>query len=81
MYVYNKISSQKVDSEYVGMAFSLFRHEVGNCYYLLQRPHKATAEEITKYHSDDYIQFLQSIRPDNMSEYSKQMQRCKSSHN
>uniref|UniRef100_A0A674D768 Histone deacetylase 2 n=1 Tax=Salmo trutta TaxID=8032 RepID=A0A674D768_SALTR len=41
----------------------------------MTRPHKATAEEITKYHSDDYIQFLRSIRPDNMSEYSKQMQR------
>lgn len=32
---------------------------------------------MTKYHSDDYIKFLRSIRPDNMSEYSKQMQRCK----
>jgi len=31
---------------------------------------------MTKYHSDDYIKFLRSIRPDNMSEYSKQMQRC-----
>lgn len=43
---------------------------------VLQRPHKASAEEMTKYHSDDYIKFLRSIRPDNMSEYSKQMQRC-----
>uniref|UniRef100_A0AAX7TVE5 Histone deacetylase 2 n=1 Tax=Astatotilapia calliptera TaxID=8154 RepID=A0AAX7TVE5_ASTCA len=42
------------------------------------RPHKATADEMTKYHSDDYIKFLRSIRPDNMSEFSKQMQRCKS---
>ena len=42
-----------------------------------QRPHKATAEEMTKFHSDDYIKFLRSIRPDNMSEYNKQMQRCK----
>lgn len=41
-----------------------------------QRPHKASGEEMTKYHSDDYIKFLRSIRPDNMSEYSKQMQRC-----
>ncbi|XP_041716712.1 histone deacetylase 2 isoform X1 [Coregonus clupeaformis] len=41
----------------------------------IYRPHKATAEEMTKYHSDDYIKFLRSIRPDNMSEYSKQMQR------
>ncbi|KAL7980588.1 hypothetical protein Chor_001742 [Crotalus horridus] len=39
------------------------------------RPYKASAEEMTKYHSDDYIKFLRSIRPDNMSEYSKQMQR------
>lgn len=43
---------------------------------LFQRPHKASGEEMTKYHSDDYIKFLRSIRPDNMSEYSKQMQRC-----
>uniref|UniRef100_A0A3Q3VPV7 Histone deacetylase n=1 Tax=Mola mola TaxID=94237 RepID=A0A3Q3VPV7_MOLML len=43
----------------------------------IYRPHKASGEEMTKYHSDDYIKFLRSIRPDNMSEYSKQMQRCK----
>nr|XP_020467153.1 histone deacetylase 2 isoform X2 [Monopterus albus] len=41
----------------------------------IYRPHKATAEEMTKYHSDDYIKFLRNIRPDNMSEFSKQMQR------
>ncbi|KAI8501428.1 Histone deacetylase 2 [Branchiostoma belcheri] len=41
----------------------------------IYRPHKASFEEMTKYHSDDYIKFLRSIRPDNMSEYSKQMQR------
>lgn len=46
--------------------------------FAFQRPHKATAEEMTKYHSDDYIKFLRSIRPDNMSEFSKQMQRCES---
>lgn len=47
------------------------------CPFVFQRPHKASGEEMTKYHSDDYIKFLRSIRPDNMSEYSKQMQRCK----
>ncbi|KAG1674871.1 Histone deacetylase Rpd3 [Nymphon striatum] len=41
----------------------------------IYRPHKATQEEMTKYHSDDYIRFLRSIRPDNMTEYNKQMQR------
>ena len=39
----------------------------------IYRPHKATMEEMTKYHSDDYIRFLRSIRPDNMSEYNKQV--------
>ena len=33
---------------------------------------------MTKFHSDDYIKFLRSIRPDNMSDFNKQMQRCKS---
>ncbi|KAI2806288.1 Histone deacetylase 2, partial [Blomia tropicalis] len=39
------------------------------------RPHKANQEEMTKYHSDDYIRFLKNIRPDNMTEFNKQMQR------
>ncbi|XP_078489670.1 histone deacetylase 1-like isoform X2 [Ciona intestinalis] len=41
----------------------------------IYRPHKCNAEEMSRYHSDDYIKFLRSIRPDNMSEYTKQMQR------
>uniref|UniRef100_A0A0D9S5B4 Histone deacetylase 1 n=1 Tax=Chlorocebus sabaeus TaxID=60711 RepID=A0A0D9S5B4_CHLSB len=42
----------------------------------IHRPHKANAEEMTSlHHSDDYVKFLSSIRPDNMLEYSKQMQR------
>uniref|UniRef100_A0A1I8HLF6 Histone deacetylase n=1 Tax=Macrostomum lignano TaxID=282301 RepID=A0A1I8HLF6_9PLAT len=41
----------------------------------IYRPHKATAEEMTRFHSDDYIKFLRSIRPDNMHEFNKQMQR------
>ena len=39
------------------------------------RPHKATEEEMTKFHSDDYIRFLRSIRPDNMGEFNKMLQR------
>lgn len=41
----------------------------------IYRPHRANAEEMTKSHSDDYIKLLCSIRPDNVSKYSKQMQR------
>ena len=39
----------------------------------IYRPHKANMDEMTKYHSDDYIRFLRSIRPDNMNEHSKQV--------
>ena len=31
---------------------------------------------MTGYHSDEYIRFLKSIRPDNVGEYTKLMQRC-----
>nr|APW77291.1 Hdac2 [Hydractinia echinata] len=41
----------------------------------IYRPHKAVFEEMTKYHSDDYIKFLRTIRPENTSEFNKQMQR------
>lgn len=37
-------------------------------------PHKPSTEEMTKYHGDDYIKFLRSIRSDYMFELSKQMQ-------
>uniref|UniRef100_A0AC35TI02 Histone deacetylase n=1 Tax=Rhabditophanes sp. KR3021 TaxID=114890 RepID=A0AC35TI02_9BILA len=38
------------------------------------RPVVATFEEMTKFHSDEYMLFLKSIRPDNMSDYARQMQ-------
>lgn len=45
-----------------------------NC-HLFQRPIPASFEEMTKFHSDDYMTFLKNIRQDNISEYTKQMQR------
>jgi histone deacetylase 1/2 len=41
----------------------------------IYRPHKASQEDMTKFHSDEYIKFLKNIRPDNMNEYNKLMQR------
>jgi histone deacetylase 1/2 len=32
---------------------------------------------MTKFHSDDYVQFLKLITPDNMVDFQKQLQRCK----
>ncbi|CAF2492751.1 unnamed protein product [Rotaria sp. Silwood2] len=39
------------------------------------RPHKAVAEEMTRFHSDEYVKFIQNVRPDNIMEFNKQMQR------
>jgi len=39
------------------------------------RPHPATLQDMTKFHSDDYINFLRIITPDNMHEHTKQLQR------
>lgn len=41
----------------------------------IYRPRHATEGEATRFHSDDYIDFLRLITPDNMSEYSKQLVR------
>jgi histone deacetylase 1/2 len=39
------------------------------------RPPRASDREITKFHSDDYINFLKLITPENAHDYQKQMQR------
>lgn len=46
----------------------------------LQRPPRTTPKEMTKFHTDDYVNFLRTVTPDNMNEYSKQLTRCKFSH-
>ena len=40
----------------------------------IYRPHKATQDEMTKFHSNDYIHFLRSISLSNMSKYNTLMQ-------
>jgi histone deacetylase 1/2 len=39
------------------------------------RPPAATEQELTKFHADDYIKFLQMITPQNMASHAKQIQR------
>ena len=39
------------------------------------RPGLATAADMTRFHSDDYINFLHTITPDNMGDYLRQLQR------
>lgn len=39
------------------------------------RPHLCSQTDMAKFHSDDYVEFLRRITPDNMHEYSRQLQR------
>mmetsp|Transcript_26185 Transcript_26185/g.57347 ORF Transcript_26185/g.57347 Transcript_26185/m.57347 type:complete len:150 (-) Transcript_26185:1711-2160(-) len=39
------------------------------------RPRLISPVEMTRFHSDDYINFLKVITPDNMQEYNRQLQR------
>eukprot|EP01119_Soliformovum_irregulare_P008686 TRINITY_DN21786_c0_g1_i1.p1 TRINITY_DN21786_c0_g1~~TRINITY_DN21786_c0_g1_i1.p1 ORF type:complete len:483 (-),score=63.55 TRINITY_DN21786_c0_g1_i1:827-2275(-) len=39
----------------------------------IYRPRRATEAEVTKFHSDDYIDFLRLVTPDNMHEYANQL--------
>jgi histone deacetylase 1/2 len=32
---------------------------------------------MTRFHSDEYVRFIQNVRPDNIMDFNKQMQRCK----
>jgi histone deacetylase 1/2 len=49
--------------------YNLFRHmEVFH-------PRLCSAAALTRFHSDDYISFLRVITPDNMSDYTRQLQR------
>ena len=41
----------------------------------IYRPHKAQFEDMTKYHSDDYVKFLKDITPESSTENSKHMSR------
>lgn len=42
----------------------------------IQRPHVATYDELIKFHSDDYVQFLSRITPDSANSFTDQMKRC-----
>jgi acetoin utilization deacetylase AcuC-like enzyme len=40
------------------------------------RPKPVSRDQMTRFHSDDYINFLRIINPDNMSDYLRHLQRC-----
>ena len=44
--------------------------------FLLQRPPLVGAQVMTRFHSDDYVNFLKVVSPDNMHDYLRELQRC-----
>ena len=48
-------------------------------WFVLQRPPLIDAADMTRFHSDDYINFLANVRPDNMKQYLRELARCKTS--
>jgi len=72
-----------VGNYYYGQAHPMKPHRIRMTHNLLlnyglykkmqiYRPRHASEAEMTKFHSDDYIDFLRLVTPDNMTEYSKQ---------
>lgn len=42
------------------------------------RPHPAQQQEMERFHSSDYIQFLKRVTPDSAKDYLHQLQKCTS---
>lgn len=42
-----------------------------------QRPFPASLEDMTRFHTDEYMTFLKSANPDNLKSFNKQMLKCK----
>ncbi|KFD56593.1 hypothetical protein M514_02697 [Trichuris suis] len=42
---------------------------------MVYRPMRACTDDIKKFHTEEYVMFLESIKPDNMADLNKQMQR------
>lgn len=40
------------------------------------RPHPAQQQEMERFHSSDYIQFLKRVTPDSAKDYLHQLQKC-----
>lgn len=44
----------------------------------IQRPAKAKVNDMTRFHTDEYVKFLETVTPENMDSYAKQLIRCMS---
>lgn len=45
-------------------------------YLEVYRPLPASLDDMVRFHSEDYIQFLSTANPENLRQFSKQMLKC-----
>ena len=57
----------------------MFNYDLHN-HMTVYRPPLASSQDITKYHEEDYIKFLQRINPLNIPNFSKHLNRFAGSH-
>ncbi|CAF0969610.1 unnamed protein product [Brachionus calyciflorus] len=76
----------QIGNYYYGQAHPMKPHRIRMTHSLIQnyglyrkmeiyRPHRAAFEDMTKFHSDEYIKFLQNILPENKSKFKNLMSR------
>lgn len=81
------LSTADVGNYYYGQGHPMKPHRIRMTHNLLLnyglykkldvfRPPRATFEEMTRFHSDDYINFLRTISPENSAENATNMTRC-----
>lgn len=81
-----------IGNYYYGQGHVMKPHRIRMCHHLLlnyglyrhlevYRPFPASFDEMTRFHTNDYMQFLQSATPDNLRTFSKQMLKCKYTFN
>ena len=51
--------------------YGLYRH------LEVYRPSPATFDELARFHTQEYVQFLQQATPENLRQFSKHMLKCK----
>src|ERR1700712_626072 len=54
------------------VSFTLYTHWISCLTFILQRAKPATKYEMTQFHTDEYVEFLQKVTPDNMEGYAKE---------
>ena len=69
------VSGNPEASQVSFVAAVLYRY-VLDMLYATQRPRFATAEELSRFHSDDYVDFLRRVTPENCKALTTQMQKC-----